>query len=147
MKKFLFLALVAMISATGFSKTIDQVFKSFPKAANVQEMALDKGMLAMAKSMGGEEAKALKDIDEMRLLNIENPSAEQVAIAEELMKGEVDGFDVVVDTNENGDKVKVFTQGDKKMLVIALEKKTLAIVFMDGKINPNEMDKLMNFGK
>lgn len=151
MKKFLVLAIVAMISATGFSKTIDEVFGAFTKASNVQEMALDKGMLAMAKAMGGEEAKALDGIDGMRILNIDKPSADQLAIAKGLLKEEIDGYDVMVDTSEGGESVKIFTQGDgkeiNKMLVIAVEDKAATVVFMEGKINPNDADKLMNFGK
>ena len=58
MKKFLLLALVAMISATGFSKTIDEVFNAFPKADNVQEMTIDKAMLAMAGV--GDKAAAMR---------------------------------------------------------------------------------------
>lgn len=71
MKKFLLLALVAMISATGFSKTIDEVFNAFPKADNVQEMTIDKAMLAMAGV--GDKAAAMKDVDAMRVIAIENP--------------------------------------------------------------------------
>ena len=63
MKKFLVLALVAMISATGFSKTIDEVFNSFPKADNVQEVTLDKAMMSMAMAAGANQAKQIKDID------------------------------------------------------------------------------------
>ena len=64
MKKFLVLALVAMVCATGFGKTLDEVLNAFPQADNVQRMTLDKGMLAMAMSAGGEQAKLMKDIDE-----------------------------------------------------------------------------------
>ena len=151
MKKFLVLALVAMISATGFSKTLDEVFNSFPKADNVQEVTLDQAMLAMAKSSGGEQAKQMKDIDVMRVIAIENATAEQVKIAKELMNEGVDGFDVMVDADENGEHALILSQGDEKviskMLIIATSKEEVAVVLIQGKIDPNNATKMADIVK
>ena len=151
MKKFLVLALVAMISATGFSKTIDEVFNAFPKADNVQEVTLDQAMLAMAKSSGGEQAKQMKDIDVMRVIAIENATAEQVKIAKNLMDEGVDGFDVLVDADENGEHALILAQGDdkliSKMLIIATSKEEVAVVLIQGKIDPNNATKMADIVK
>ena len=151
MKKFLVLALVAMISATGFSKTIDEVFNAFPKADNVQEVVLDKAMLDMARMAGADQAKQMKDIDAMRIIAIENATAEQFKIAQELIKDGVDGFDVMVDANEDGEQALILTQSDgkdiNKMLIIAIDEEEVAVILMEGKIDPNNTDKLVNFGK
>ena len=151
MKKFLVLALVAMISATGFSKTIDEVFNAFPKADNVQEVTLDKAMLAMAGNAGGEKVKQMKDIDVMRVIAIEDATAEQVKIAKELMNEGVDGFDVMVDADENGEHALILAQGDdkliSKMLIIATAKEEVAIVLIEGKIDPDNATKMANIVK
>ena len=151
MKKFLVLALVAMISATGFSKTLDEVFNSFPKADNVQEVTLDQAMLAMAKSSGGEQAKQMKNIDVMRVIAIEDATAEQVKIAKELMNEGVDGFDVMVDADENGEHALILSQGDEKviskMLIIATSKEEVAVVLIQGKIDPNNATKMADIVK
>ena len=151
MKKFLVLALVAMISATGFSKTLDEVFNSFPKADNVQEVTLDQAMLAMAKSSGGEQAKQMKDIDVMRVIAIENATADQVKIAKNLMDEGVDGFDVMVDADENGEHALILAQGDdkliSKMLIIATPKEEVAVVLIQGKIDPNNATKMADIVK
>ncbi len=151
MKKFLVLALVAMISATGFSKTLDEVFNAFPKADNVQEVTLDQAMLAMAKSSGGEQAKQMKDIDVMRVIAIEDATAEQVKIAKNLMDEGVDGFDVLVDADENGEHALILAQGDdkliSKMLIIATSKEEVAVVLIQGKIDPNNATKMADIVK
>lgn len=151
MKKFLVLALVAMISATSFSKTIDEVFNAFPKADNVQEMTLDKAMLAMARSAGGEQAKQMKDIDVMRVIAIEKATAEQVKIANDLMNEGVDGFDIMVDADENGEHALILTQGDEKviskMLIIATAKEEVAVVLIEGNIDPENATNLANIAK
>ena len=151
MKKFLVLALVAMISATGFRKTLDEVFNAFPKADNVQEVTLDQAMLAMAKSSGGEQAKQMKDIDVMRVIAIENATAEQVKIAKNLMDEGVDGFDVMVDADENGEHALILSQGDEKviskMLIIATSKEEVAVVLIQGKIDPNNATKMADIVK
>lgn len=149
MKKFLLLALVAMISATGFSKTIDEVFNAFPKADNVQEMTIDKAMLAMAGV--GDKAAAMKDVDAMRVIAIENPTSDQVAIAQEIMKEGVDGFDVLVDASEHGEDALILTQGDDKvitkMLIIAHAKGEVAVVLIEGKINPDDAAQISKMSK
>ncbi|MBR5085484.1 MAG: DUF4252 domain-containing protein [Muribaculaceae bacterium] len=153
MKNFLVLALVAMISVTGFSKTIDEVFNAFPKADNVQEMTLDKAMLAMAMSAGADQskAKAMKGLDAIRLIAIEDPTSEQINIAREIMKDGVDGFDVMIDSSEDGEDALILTQGDgnviNKMLIIAVEEDNVAVVMLEGEIDPKDTDKMVNFGK
>lgn len=151
MKKFLVLALVAMISATGFSKTIDEVFNSFPKADNVQEVTLDKAMMSMAMAAGANQAKQMKDIDAMRVIAIENATPEQVKIAKDLMNEGIDGFDVMVDADEEGEHALILTQGDEKliskMLIFAVEKDEVAIVLIEGKIDPENASKMVNMAK
>lgn len=138
-----------MISATGFSKTIDEVFNAFPKADNVQEMTIDKAMLAMAGV--GDKAAAMKDVDAMRVIAIENPTSDQVAIAQEIMKEGVEGFDVLVDASEHGEDALILTQGDDKvitkMLIIAHAKGEVAVVLIEGKINPDDAAQISKMSK
>ena len=138
-----------MISATGFSKTIDEVFNAFPKADNVQEMTIDKAMLAMAGV--GDKAAAMKDVDAMRVIAIENPTSDQVAIAQEIMKEGVDGFDVMVDASEKGEDALILTQGDDKvitkMLIIAHAKGEVAVMLIEGKINPDDAAQISKMSK
>lgn len=153
MKKLLVLALVAMIGATAFCKTIDEVFNAFPKADNVQEMTVDKAMMAMAMSAGANQAKvkSMKDIDAVRIISIEDPTSDQLNIAKDIMKGGVEGFDVMVDASENGEDALILTQGTEKeinkMLIIAVEDDNVAIVLIEGKIDPNDTSKMVNLGK
>ena len=138
-----------MISATGFSKTIDEVFNAFPKADNVQEMTIDKAMLAMAGV--GDKAAAMKDVDAMRVIAIENPTSDQVAIAQEIMKEGVEVFDVMVDASERGEEALILTQGDDKvitkMLIIAHAKGEVAVVLIEGKINPDDAAQISKMSK
>lgn len=151
MKKFLVLALVAMISATGFSKTIDEVFNAFPKADNVQVMTIDKSMLAMAKSMGGDKAQQMKDIDAMRVISIEKPSNEQLTTIKGIMNEGVEGFDVMIDADEEGEHALILSQGDDKvihkMLILAVAEDEVAIVLLEGNIDPSNANKMMHLGK
>ena len=151
MKKLLVLALVAMLSVAGFSKTIDDVFNAFPKADNVQEMTIDKSMLEMAKSMGGEKAQQMKGIDAMKVIAIEKPSSEQLATLKAIMNEGVEGFDILVDADEDGEHALILTQGDEKeihkMLILAVAEKEVAIVLIEGKIDPSNADKMINLGK
>lgn len=140
-----------MIGATAFSKTIDEVFNAFPKADNMQDMVIDENMINMAMSMGADQSGALKDITSMRILTIENPSSEQLATAKSIMQEGVDDFDVMVDASDEGESALILTQGNdkliNKMLIIAVEDDDVAIVLMEGNINPDYANKYVNFGK
>ena len=142
---------MAIVGATAFGKTLDEVFNAFPKADNVQNMALDENMLGMAMSMGADQSGALKDIKSMKIIAIEEPTSEQVAIAKGILEEGVEGFDVMVDASEEGESALILTQGNEKvinkMLIIAVEEDYVAIVLLEGNINPNYADKYVNFGK
>ena len=147
MKKLFVLALVAIIGATAFGKTIDEVFNAFPKADNVQEMTIDKAMLDMANAMG----KPTKDVDAMRVISIEKPTSDQLATLKAIMDEGVEGFDVMVDADEEGEHALILTQGDDKvihkMLIIASAEDEAAVVLIEGKIDPSNADKMMKIGK
>ncbi|MBQ9584656.1 MAG: DUF4252 domain-containing protein [Muribaculaceae bacterium] len=152
MKKFLVLALVAMFSVTGFSKTIDEIFNAFPKADNVQEMTIDKkAILAMAMDSGWERANQMKNIDSMRIFAIDDATAEQVDIANELMNDGVDGFDVLIDADDDGEQALILTQSEgdviNKMLIFGISKDEVAIIFIEGKLNPDDASKMIHLGK
>ena len=105
----------------------------------------------MAGNAGGEQAKQMKNIDVMRVIAIEDATAEQVKIAKELMNEGVDGFDVMVDADEEGEHALILTQGDdkliSKMLIIAITKEEVAVVLIEGKIDPENATNLANIAK
>lgn len=63
----------------------------------------------------------------------------------------MDGFDVVVDADEENEHALILAQGDDKeihkMLIIASTKDEAAIVLIEGKIDPNNAEKMINLGK
>jgi len=117
----------------------------------VQIMDLGKDMLAMAMGQSSERAEIMKEVDAMRIIAIEKATSEQIAIANELMKDGVDGFDVLVDASENGEDALILTQGNdkviNKMIIFAIAKNEVAVVLLEGKIDPNNATKMANIGK
>ena len=63
----------------------------------------------------------------------------------------VEGFDVLVDADEDGEHALILTQGNEKetpkMLIMATAKEEVAIVLIEGKIDPSKADKLIKLGK
>jgi len=117
----------------------------------VQIMDLGKDMLAMAMGQAGEKAEMMKEIDAMRIIAIEEATSDQIAIANKLMKDGVDGFDVLVDASEDGEDALILTQGDdkviNKMLIFAIAKSEVAVVLLEGKIDPSNATKIANIGR
>ena len=117
----------------------------------MKDMTISKSMLDMAKAMGGEQAELMEDIDAMRVYAIEKPSSEQLEIVKMIEDEGIDGFDVLIDADEDGEHALIYTQGDGKliykMLIIASDKDEVAIVLIEGRIDPNDAEKMKNLSK
>lgn len=74
-----------------------------------------------------------------------------MTIAQEIMKEGVEGFDVMVDASEKGEDALILTQGDDKvitkMLIIAHAKGEVAVVLIEGKINPDDAAQISKMSK
>jgi hypothetical protein len=85
------------------------------------------------------------------VIAIEKPSSEQLAILKAVMDEGVEGFDILVDADEDGEHALILAQGNEKeipkMLIMATTEEEVAIVLIEGKIDPSNVDKLMKLGK
>ena len=151
MKKFFVMAVVAMICATGFSKTIDEVFNAFPKADNVKLIDVPELRDIIATKVnsndeGKELAEKTKNIEAVTILTIENANVAQKEIARKLMAGGIEGMEELLNVEEKGEEVTIFAaKHDEKihqMLIFALEKDEVGIILIKGDLDLNDIQKV-----
>lgn len=148
MKKFIAIAITAFSMVTAQAITVDDVFNAFPDADNVEKVNLDKEMLAM---MGNNKLSGIKDISSVRVINIKEPTSEQQAIAKRFLDADIDGMESLLDVYENGENVTIYTRSkgdvaDRLLIVVASGAKEAVLVLVDGKININDINKLVKIG-
>ena len=148
MKKFIAIAIMAFSMVTAQAITVDDVFNAFPDADNVEKVNLDKEMLAM---MGNNKLSGIKDISAVRVINIKEPTSEQQAIAKRFLDADIDGMESLLDVYENGENVTIYTRSkgdvaDRLLIVVASGTKEAVLVLVDGKININDINKLVKIG-
>lgn len=148
MKKFIAIAILAFSMVTAQAITVDDVFNAFPDADNVEKVNLDKEMLAM---MGNNKLSGIKDISAVRVINIKEPTSEQQAIAKRFLDADIDGMESLLDVYENEENVTIYTRSkgdvvDRLLIVVASGAKEAVLVLVDGKININDINKLVKIG-
>lgn len=148
MKKFIAIAIMAFSMVTAQAITVDDVFNAFPDADNVEKVNLDKEMLAM---MGNNKLSGIKDISAVRVINIKEPTSEQQAIAKRFLDADIDGMESLLDVYENEENVTIYTRSkgdvvDRLLIVVASGAKEAVVVLVDGKININDINKLVKIG-
>ena len=148
MKKIIAIAIMAFSMVTAQAITVDDVFNAFPDADNVEKVNLDKEMLAM---MGNNKLSGIKDISAVRVINIKEPTSEQQAIAKRFLDADIDGMESLLDVYENEENVTIYTRSkgdvaDRLLIVVASGAKEAVLVLVDGKININDINKLVKIG-
>ena len=148
MKKFIAIAIMAFSMVTAQAITVDDVFNAFPDADNVEKVNLDKEMLAM---MGNNKLSGIKDISAVRVINIKEPTSEQQTIAKRFLDADIDGMESLLDVYENEENVTIYTRSkgdvaDRLLIVVASGAKEAVLVLVDGKININDINKLVKIG-
>lgn len=154
MKKFLVLAIVALSFATGFCRSVDDVFNAFPEADNVQLVNMP-GMLDMiqskldAKSKEKNSAKSI--IESVKILIIEDATDQQKGIARQILDEGVDDLEEMVAVNDGEEDVTILSQqqGDHiaQMLIIVFdnEENEVGVVHLKGVLRADDLENMGMF--
>lgn len=150
MKKILLIAALLLSGSTAFSQTADKLFSDLKSNEGVEYMEITKEMMAMAGAMSdGKTPDQMKDIDNIKLMEINDDDSigEMRLKLSSLEKG---GYKVLMEQSEDGEQATIYTltKGKviKEMLMIMQDSNSCKLMLFKGKIDPNKLDDLMNFG-
>lgn len=154
MKKFLVLAIVALSFATGFCRSVDDVFNAFPEADNVQLVNMP-GLLDMIQSKFDAKSKekngAKSIIESVKILIIEDATDQQKGIARQILDEGVDDLEEMVAVNDGEEDVTILSQqqGDHiaQMLIIVFdnEENEVGVVHLKGVLRADDLENMGMF--
>lgn len=148
-KKYFLCISLFLVAQLSLGQNIEKLFKEFSDAPNVENVKLDKSMMALAKPFTkGDDLGAVKDIDSLQVLDLSKCSSDiKDKFAEKVKTLNAEGYETLVRSNENGENVRVLVKmnnGDISELVVVTTGKEAALVKIKGKFNKSDISKLTN---
>ncbi|ERJ76032.1 hypothetical protein HMPREF0653_01649 [Prevotella disiens JCM 6334 = ATCC 29426] len=149
------LALLAM-SIVGKAQSIDTILEQFKNEKNVTLVDMPKDLIALAASSSGDKdaAKYLKSIDRLRVLSLEEADKTvRDNFFAAFKKLDLKDYNDVVRATSDGEKVRILTKEGKNditsLVICAIDADDgdCALVVIDGHINPNDIDSIINSQK
>lgn len=149
------LALLAM-SIVGKAQSIDTILEQFKNEKNVTLVDMPKDLIALAASSSGDKdaAKYLKSIDRLRVLSLEEADKTvRDNFFAAFKKLDLKDYNDVIRATSDGEKVRILTKEGKNditslvICTIDADDGDCALVVIDGHINPNDIDSIINSQK
>ena len=154
MKKILFTLALMIAAATSLSaQNVDDLFKEFRDKPNVQFVNIPKALMSViANKTNSEETKErLKNIELVRVLQIENDKKLHDQFAKKVKELSKKDYEQMVNSNEEGQKAQILvkTNGEvlKEVLIISIEEDECALVQVCGELRPEDLEKMGDFIK
>lgn len=149
------LALLAM-SIVGKAQSIDTILEQFKNEKNVTLVDMPKDLIALAASSSGDKdaAKYLKSIDRLRVLSLEDADKTvRDNFFAAFKKLDLKDYNDVIRATSDGEKVRILTKEGKNditsLVICAIDADDgdCTLVVIDGHINPNDIDSIINSQK
>jgi hypothetical protein len=156
MKRIFLLAMLIGMSLFAKAQTLDQFVERFSKVEKAEVVNLDKNTLSMMLSMNSgtqdEEtskkmAKAKDMLSKLKFVNIlsleGSSEADRKAFCEAVETLTIDGLELLVEANEEGEHVKIFANIEenrcKELVVLSASEKDPAMVHVAGDFDLDEL--------
>lgn len=144
--KILILALAAFCSFSSISagNCIDNLFNTASRMPNAEKVNLNSFVLGLLKPFSSE----LKGIKSMSIIDAENISSKNYTRFEKIItQCDSDGYETVTSSNEENEIVRILMKIEKEkireIVIISLEENEISLIRIKGKIDPNQMQNII----
>ena len=143
------LALIIVCQAT-FAQNIDTLFEKFSKEQQAESVSIPPFMMSLGKLfMSDEDLSIAKGIRSLRILDLEDcPTTVKERFSEQVNKLHLEGYEPMIQVNEDGEKVRIFAlpykDSIKELLLVCSGKDDCALIQMKGKIKKEDIAQLVN---
>ena len=141
----------SLVTSVPKNDGVEEIFKQFKSEKNVTYINLPKSLIKMGlKSSNDKTASALADqIDALQILAFENTDKKAKDNLYKRIGGlEVKGYEPMVKTNEDGEKVRILVKSNEKeiqsIVIFAMDKEDCSLIRIDGHINPSDLDAIVD---
>ena len=143
------LALIIACQGT-FAQNIDSLFDQFGKEYQAESISISPFMMTLGKLfMSNDTPKVAKGIKSMRILDLEDcKTTVKERFAEQVNNLHLEGYEPMIQVNEDGEKVRIFALPDeesiKELLFVCTGNDDCTLIQMKGKIKKEDISQLVN---
>ena len=150
MKKIIATLALIIVCQGIFAQNIDTLFEKFSKEQQAESVSIPPFMMSLGKLfMSDEDLSIAKGIRSLRILDLEDcPTTVKERFSEQVNKLHLEGYEPMIQVNEDGEKVRIFAlpykDGIKELLLVCSGKDDCALIQMKGKIKKEDIAQLVN---
>lgn len=150
MKKIIATLALIIVCQGIFAQNIDTLFEKFSKEQRAESVSIPPFMMSLGKLfMSDEDLSIAKGICSLRILDLEDcPTNVKERFSEQVNKLHLEGYEPMIQVNEDGEKVRIFAlpykDSIKELLLVCSGKDDCALIQMKGKIKKEDIAQLVN---
>ena len=150
MKKIIATLALIIVCQGIFAQNIDTLFEKFSKEQQAESVSIPPFMMSLGKLfMSDEDLSIAKGIHSLRILDLEDcPTTVKERFSEQVNKLHLEGYEPMIQVNEDGEKVRIFAlpykDSIKELLLVCSGKDDCALIQMKGKIKKEDIAQLVN---
>ena len=150
MKKIIATLALIIVCQDIFAQNIDTLFEKFSKEQQAESVSIPPFMMSLGKLfMSDEDLSIAKGIRSLRILDLEDcPTTVKERFSEQVNKLHLEGYEPMIQVNEDGEKVRIFAlpykDSIKELLLVCSGKDDCALIQMKGKIKKEDIAQLVN---
>ena len=153
MKKIIAALVLIIVCQDTFAQNIDTLFEKFSKEQRAESVSIPPFMMSLGKLFISDEDLSIgKGIWSLRILDLEDcPTTVKERFSEQVNKLHLEGFEPMIQVNEDGEKVRIFAlpykDSIKELLLVCSGKDDCALIQMKGKIKKEDINVIMTDDK
>ena len=150
MKKIIATLALIIVCQGIFAQNIDTLFEKFSKEQQAESVSIPPFMMSLGKLfISDEDLSIAKGIRSLRILDLEDcPTTVKERFSEQVNKLHLEGYEPMIQVNEDGEKVRIFAlpyKGNiKELLLVCSGKDDCTLIQMKGKIKKEDIAQLVN---
>ena len=150
MKKIIATLALIIVCQGIFAQNIDTLFEKFSKEQQAESVSIPPFMMSLGKLfISDEDLSIAKGIRSLRILDLEDcPTTVKERFSEQVNKLHLEGYEPMIQVNEDGEKVRIFAlpykDSIKELLLVCSGKDDCALIQMKGKIKKEDIAQLVN---
>ena len=150
MKKIIATLALIIVCQGIFAQNIDTLFEKFSKEQQAESVSIPPFMMSIGKLfMSDKDLSIAKGIWSLRILDLEDcPINVKERFSEQVNKLHLEGYEPMIQVNEDGEKVRIFAlpykDSIKELLLVCSGKDDCALIQMKGEIKKEDIAQLVN---
>ena len=150
MKKIIATLALIIVCQDIFAQNIDTLFEKFSKEEQAESVSIPPFIMSIGKLfMSDKDLSIAKGICSLRILDLEDcPINVKERFSEQVNKLHLEGYEPMIQVNEDGEKVRIFAlpykDSIKELLLVCSGKDDCALIQMKGKIKKEDIVQLVN---